>query len=346
MVEALDSVKVPSIENILACTSEEEFSNLLASRTKEINLKAGAKHFFLASPDVAFRTGFLQSVKASMLAMFVISSLKAAALENEDEDENLLEQKSYEDLLIWLWVLATQGTISEIRLTMPEESTRMDHVARKARTLLEGVPPKQAAVAAGTTSHRVTVTFMDQKNGRKMDSRTHERTGDQILCPVRRAAALTKRILHSIPGSNASTPINTVKVGDQVLQITGTFLRDQLRKTCREMGGKAILGYDPNEIGTKSIRSGSAMALFLMNHAVHRIMILGRWYSDAFLVYIRPQVLEWTNNMSQDMIYLDSFFHLPDPAPADQQDDPRNRNNRSHFNGPESLLTPRLHLHH
>jgi hypothetical protein len=40
-------------------------------------------------------------------------------------------------------------------------------------------------------------------------------------------------------------------------------------------------------------------------------MILGRWSSDAFLVYIRPQVLEWTNNMSCDMIHLDSFFDAP-----------------------------------
>jgi hypothetical protein len=196
-----------------------------------------------------------------------------------------------------------------------------------------------------TLAQRVTITFVDQKNGLKMDSRTHERTKDQVLCPVRRAAALTKRILLTIPNANERTPINTVLVDGQILQITGNYLRDQLRRTCKEMGGKAVLGFDPDEIGTKSIRSGSAMALFLMNHAVHRIMILGRWYSEAFLVYIRPQVLEWTNNMSQDMIYLDSFFHLPDPT-IDPQEDPRIRNNQSHFNGPASLLTPRLHLHH
>jgi hypothetical protein len=29
--------------------------------------------------------------------------------------------------------------------------------------------------------------------------------------------------------------------------------------------------------------------------------------SQAFLVYIRPQVIEWTNNMSSDMIRLNSF---------------------------------------
>ena len=44
------------------------------------------------------------------------------------------------------------------------------------------------------------------------------------------------------------------------------------------------------------------MALFLMDHSVTKIMLLGRWSSDAFLNYIRPQVLEWTNQLSRDMI--------------------------------------------
>jgi hypothetical protein len=42
-----------------------------------------------------------------------------------------------------------------------------------------------------------------------------------------------------------------------------------------------------------------------------KIMTLGRWSSDAFLVYIRPQVLEWTNNVSCNMIHLDSFSDAP-----------------------------------
>jgi hypothetical protein len=198
---------------------------------------------------------------------------------------------------------------------------------------------------------RITVTFVNQKNGLKHDSRTQERTNDPILCPVRRTAALVKRILRTIPNANDDTPINSVMVKNEVLQITGSFLRDQLRKTCRAMGGKAIVGFDPQEIGTKSIRSGAAMALFLMNHSVHRIMILGRWSSDAFLVYIRPQVLEWTNNMSKDMIFLDAFFHVTEPTKI-SNDDPRTRNSQSfasaqsQFNGPATLLAPKLHLYH
>jgi hypothetical protein len=78
------------------------------------------------------------------------------------------------------------------------------------------------------------------------------------------------------------------------------------------------------------------MALFLMDHSPAMIMILGRWSSDAFLVYIRPQVLKWTHNMSYDMIHLDSFF---DAANRDlvTSDDPGTRK-RLH-NNPSMAVT-------
>jgi hypothetical protein len=49
-------------------------------------------------------------------------------------------------------------------------------------------------------------------------------------------------------------------------------------------------------------------------------LLLGCWLSKAFLAYIRPQVLEWTNNMSMDMTQADSFlfagnFDQANPAP-------------------------------
>jgi len=52
------------------------------------------------------------------------------------------------------------------------------------------------------------------------------------------------------------------------------------------------------------------MALFLNDHSIAKIMILGLWSSDAFLVYIRLQVLEWANNMSCDMINFESFLEV------------------------------------
>jgi hypothetical protein len=77
---------------------------------------------------------------------------------------------------------------------------------------------------------------------------------------------------------------------------------------------KRTLSKHPREIGNRSIRSGAATALFMKDHSTAKIMILRRWSSDAFLVYIRPQVLEWANNMSRDMVSFDSFLDVGLPA--------------------------------
>jgi hypothetical protein len=109
-------------------------------------------------------------------------------------------------------------------------------------------------------------------------------------------------------------------------------------------GGKPTFGFHPHEIGNRSIRSGAAMALFLKDHSTAKIMILGRWSSDAFLVYIRPQVLEWTNNMSRDMISFDSFLDvgLYDIASTH---DPRTRRKTIPLNGRSSTMQmPTFHL--
>jgi hypothetical protein len=193
----------------------------------------------------------------------------------------------------------------------------------------------------------VTITFVDQKNGTKMDSRTQRRTLDPQLCPVLRYASQVARILRTVPGFSGSTTINTIATDGRVGLITNTYILHILRNTCYTFGGLTTFGFSSNEIGNKSIRSGAAMALFLNDVSTAKIMILGRWASDAFLAYIRPQVLEWTNNMSRDMIVTDSFFdvrmHHPNiitPAP------PLRVAPHTHpFNGP-SVVIPRLHLFH
>ena len=110
--------------------------------------------------------------------------------------------------------------------------------------------------------------------------------------------------------------------------ITAEGLRKTLRSVCTLGGGEPIFGFTAADISTRSIRSGAAMSLFLMGHSLAKIMILGRWSSDAFLVsYLRPQVMEWTNNMSGDMLRNDSFFDATDSHKA-LASDPRTRQPR------------------
>ena len=197
------------------------------------------------------------------------------------------------------------------------------------------------------TAERVTVTFEDQKNGTKMDRRTHQRTPDPVLCPVKTLVSLINRIYRRIPNANDDLTLDSTRLVNRITRITSTMIRNYLRSTCTILGGRATFGFDATELGTKSLRSGAAMSLFLMNHSVHKIMILGRWSSDAFLVYIRPQVLEWTTNMSSDMIRHDSFLDAS-ASRKTQPSDPRTRQRR--FNGennnPLVVKMQEMHLHH
>jgi hypothetical protein len=193
----------------------------------------------------------------------------------------------------------------------------------------------------------VTITFVNQKNGKKMDLRTQRRTGDPVLCPVLRYGSVIQRILRQNPLASIDTKINTIHIGDKIGTITNDYVRELLRTTCSNFGGKTAFGYAASEIGNKSIRSGAAMSLFLCTPQVStaRIMLLGRWSSDAFLAYIRPQVLEWTTNMSRSMIQIDSFLD-PSSRDAAANDDPRQRKPHRPFNGSTTILMPKLHLHH
>ena len=196
------------------------------------------------------------------------------------------------------------------------------------------------------SARRVTVTFENQKNGLKNDRRTHERTGDPVMCPVLRLASLVERVRRNVPLSGADTPVNSTYTDRTHSQVTGATLRRHLRLACTLGGGSATFGYDATEIGTRSLRSGAAMGLFLMNHPVAKIMILGRWSSEAFLDYIRPQVLEWTNQMSSDMIWNNSFFDASDDR-RDNNADPRTRRAKPITTADGSKKNAsKLHLHH
>ena len=192
----------------------------------------------------------------------------------------------------------------------------------------------------------ITVVFEDQKNGETMDRRTQRKTGHHFLCPVLRFGRAVQRVLAHVPDASPDTPVCTIHSPlHNGKYINNKYTLNLIRSTCKLFGGKEKFGFDPLEIGNKSLRSGAAMALFLKNHSTAKIMILGRWSSDAFLAYIRPQVLEWTNNMSKDMIsfkdFLDiGFYDKSSPS------DPRLRKRLQPKNGNSSnFILPQFNIH-
>ena len=49
------------------------------------------------------------------------------------------------------------------------------------------------------------------------------------------------------------------------------------------------------------------MAMYMANVPVYTIMLIGRWCSNAFLVYLRKQVKEFTAGVSRLMTLTDTY---------------------------------------
>ena len=195
----------------------------------------------------------------------------------------------------------------------------------------------------------VSITFVFQKNKRKMITVTQPRSG-KTICPVRIWAKIILRIL-SHNGTSEKTKINAVQVGKELKYITRDEMLQHIRHTVDNMTG---LGFKGADVGTHSIRSSLAMALYLSKRPISTIMLLGRWCSDAFLLYIRRQVQEFSAGVSADMVSHEDFFTIPDLVESDPLD-PRTRNPQSFantisLNGPNAgtahVKRPAMHVWH
>ena len=195
----------------------------------------------------------------------------------------------------------------------------------------------------------VSVTFKFQKNRQRDITVTQPRSGKQ-LCPVLIWGEIVQRIL-SYKGSTEKSPVNAVLIGEKRHYISSTEMFRHLRHTVDNMGG---LGFSGKDVGTHSIRSSLAMALYLAKRPVSTIILLGRWCSDAFLLYIRRQVQEFSTGVSADMISHQHFFTIPVLENTDRLD-PRTRNTQSFastisLNGPNASTAhhqrPAMHVWH
>jgi hypothetical protein len=175
----------------------------------------------------------------------------------------------------------------------------------------------------------IAITFEFQKTDIQNETVHQHSTGRAVLCPVSAWADIVQRIL-AYPNSDEHSLVSTVVCNDKRSLITGAFLCTKLRDAAQRIG-EDVLGFPPSDIGTHSIRSGGAMAMYLAGVPVFTIMLIGRWSSDAFLRYIRRQVLQFSAGVSKRMVAtLDDFFTLPDF----DTENPRTRGHRHNYSSP------------
>ena len=150
----------------------------------------------------------------------------------------------------------------------------------------------------------ISVTFEFQKNRQKNITVSQPRSGKEI-CPVIIWSKIVQRILE-YKGTSENSPVNSIMIGRTIHYVRADEMFNHIKNTVNNMKG---LGFTGDEVGTHSIRSSLAMALYLSRWPVSTIMLLGRWSSDAFLLYIRRQVQEFSAGVSADMVSQDTFFY-------------------------------------
>ena len=146
----------------------------------------------------------------------------------------------------------------------------------------------------------VSITFEWQKKDKRNDTVTQLTLEHIILCPVRQWDALVKRI-RKYPGSTGDTPVSEVWKNHKIEHVTSTEMVAALRDAVRAIG-EDKLGFKEEQFGTHYQISGATMAMYLGECPVYTIMMIGRWYSDAFLRYMIKQVDQFSHNVSQRII--------------------------------------------
>ena len=170
--------------------------------------------------------------------------------------------------------------------------------------------PHSSDLAILQSSSCVSITFENQKNGEKDATITQHRSPPGRICPVQAWAETAHRIL-SYDNTNENTTVNTFKTGGKLVQFTSKQLRQHIKSTVKSIGANR-LGIDIKRVGTHSLRTSAAMLLYLANVRTSTIMLLGRWKSDAFLLYLRRQVKEFTEGVTHQMTSQpDIFFNIP-----------------------------------
>ena len=166
----------------------------------------------------------------------------------------------------------------------------------------------------------VSVTFELQKNDSKCETITQWKTNQPTMCPVAAWAAIVQRI-RAYPNSSDKSKVCTVREHGRNSAITGKMMINALQDGIVAVG-ETKLGIKKEQIGTHSIRSGAAMAMYLGGCPIYSIMLIGRWRSTAFLDYIRTQVAEFSNDVSNRMLSTQIFQHVPDLTNTSEQSPP------------------------
>ena len=196
------------------------------------------------------------------------------------------------------------------------EYTKTSQKEQKTRTIrvkditfrLNGriLPHDHPRINEATT---VTILFGLQKCEILDEPVTQYRTEDPELCPVRGWIKVIQRI-RSYPGFEDDWPVYTYFDGKNFSDLSSSEILQDIRRIVDIMGPD-VLGFTSADVGTHSNRGGGAMMMYLAKTPIVTIMMIGRWHSSAFLIYIEKQCLQFSQGVSQAMLKYNTFYNVP-----------------------------------
>lgn len=131
--------------------------------------------------------------------------------------------------------------------------------------------------------------------------------------------------IRNYTGSTDNTPISAVWRNKKIDHITSKEMVTVLWNVI-QVYGQTKLGMKKVEIGTHSIKSGAATAMYLDECSVYLVMMISWWTRNAFLLYIRKQVEQLSHNMSSKMFCFQFHWHVPDKETRISKHDQRQLN--------------------
>lgn len=163
------------------------------------------------------------------------------------------------------------------------------------RLLNSRTSPEASLLAADS----VVITYNDQKNANRGEKVGQGRSGDPNLCPVIAAARLIIHLRRNAAPDD--TPIYTYysQYRANPKKVASATIADVMRRSAR------MLGYPDDivrNIHARALRATGASALLLSQIDTNLIRLLGRWKSDAMLLYLHAQTAGITHNFAQRMI--------------------------------------------
>jgi len=172
------------------------------------------------------------------------------------------------------------------------------------------VAPEQAHLFAEQID-TISLTIDNQKNGRRGDTLSHHalKDRDNECCPVR---AVVSRVIALVRDkAKPETPLCAFR---EAPSLSWQYVRSKDMVSAVQdaipLCGDDTTGYKEEDVGSHSLRSGGATALYINGFDAMAIQRAGRWTSDTFMMYIHSQLDVVSRGLSEAMAKKTHFLNM------------------------------------